>query len=141
MSGAVLIASTLGGGYVVKLSGEDVSDTQSSPATAMSTITVRSNGTVEKTENTTTTQVDASTDWVRPASLASSAFEVMATVNSGAVQSGTTGSWLNLGSNRAWSCTRNVNGTASANLTIAIRHNGGAVISSNTYTLSATQNP
>ena len=136
MSGLLGVLLASGGGFVVSLSGETVSDIQSSPATATATITIKSTGIVEKTENVTTTQID-SPDWVSPTSLAGGAFEVQATVNSGAVSAGTTGSWLALSSDRSWTCTSSIVGTATANLTLAIRHNGGATLASNTYVLEA----
>ena len=52
---------------------------------------------------------------------ANSDYEVRATLNSGAVQSGTTGSWLALTSDRAWECIVTGLGTATANLTIEVR--------------------
>ena len=48
--------------------------------------------------------------------------DVFATLNSGALSAGTTGSWMNLGVTRAWSVTRGgVVGINTANLTIQIR--------------------
>lgn len=78
-------------------------------------------------------------DWVSPKdSTVGDAYEVRATLNSGALASSSaTSTWLQLNSTRAW----NVNpasedGIGSANLTIEIRpFGGGSVLASGTYTL------
>lgn len=78
--------------------------------------------------------------WLSSGSAAS--YDVMATLNSGALTSGSgTGVWLNLGTTRNWSVQRtsNIAGTNSANLTISIRPaGGGATIDSATVQLTAT---
>jgi hypothetical protein len=66
-------------------------------------------------------------DWVIPNGNAS-LYEVRATVNSGAVSSGTTGTWLSLGTTRTWTLTRDTAGISSVNLTIDIRLIGGTAI-------------
>lgn len=49
-----------------------------------------------------------------------SAYDVRATVTSGALTSGTTGAWLNLGTTRTWTCST-VGGVESADLLIEVR--------------------
>lgn len=66
-------------------------------------------------------------DWVIPNGNAS-LYEVRATLNSGTLSSGTTGSWLALTSTRTWTVTRSVIGVSTANLTIEIRRIGGTTI-------------
>lgn len=66
-------------------------------------------------------------DWVIPNGSAS-LYEVRATLNSGAVTTGTTGSFLSLGTTRTWTVTRTTAGISAANLTIDIRRIGGATI-------------
>jgi hypothetical protein len=66
-------------------------------------------------------------DWVVPNGSAN-LYEVRATVNSGAVTTGTTGSWLSLGTTRTWTLTRSTVGISSVNLTIDIRLIGGTTI-------------
>ena len=66
-------------------------------------------------------------DWVIPNGNAS-LYEVLATVNSGAVSSGTTGTWLSLGTTRTWTVTRTTAGTSFVNMTIDIRLIGGTTI-------------
>lgn len=60
-------------------------------------------------------------DWVTPTSAAGAAYDVRATLNSGALTAGTTGTWMSLSASRGWSVTQNSAGTAAANLTIEIR--------------------
>ena len=63
-------------------------------------------------------------NWVVPNGSAS-LYEVRATVTSGAVTSGTTGSWLSLGTTREWTLTRDTVGNSAVSLTIDIRLIGG----------------
>jgi len=74
-------------------------------------------------------------DWITPTSAASGAYEVKATLNSGALTTGTTGSWLALSSTREWTVETSI-GVVDANLTIEIRR-GSTVLDSATVTLSA----
>lgn len=67
----------------------------------------------------TATGVSSNT-WLLAGSAAD--YDVFATLNSGALTSGTTGSWLNLGTTRSWNVTRSgVVGISTANLTIQVR--------------------
>lgn len=67
-------------------------------------------------------------DWVTPKAFAPGAYECRATLNSGTLSSGTTGSWLALTSTRTWTCAN----TASANLTIEIRDASTTVVATGT---------
>jgi hypothetical protein len=64
-------------------------------------------------------------DWVLPNGNAS-LYEVRATLTSGALSSGTTGSWLALSTTRTWEVSRASLGMSNANLTIEIRLTGGS---------------
>lgn len=71
---------------------------------------------------------------------ASSAYECRATLNSGALSSGTTGSWLALSSSREWTCVDSIvdGSPAQANLTMEIRNASTLVVQdSATITLYA----
>jgi hypothetical protein len=63
-------------------------------------------------------------DWVIPNGSAS-LYEVRATLNSGSLTTGTTGSWLSLGTTREWTLTRSTAGISAVSLTIDIRLIGG----------------
>jgi hypothetical protein len=65
-------------------------------------------------------------------------FQVRATLTSGTLTSGTTGSWLALSTSRSWSCTAPLGGSKNATLTIEIRDASSlTVLDSATVTLSA----
>lgn len=70
---------------------------------------------------------------------AASNYEVMATLNSGALQTNAgTGVWLNLGTTRVWGLSNLGTGTRTANVTFQIRPTGGSVQASCTVALSLT---
>jgi hypothetical protein len=94
--------------------------------------TIKSDGTIIDNSGTTGTWNGSTT--------AGSGYEVKATVTSGSLTSGTTGSWLSLSSNRSWSKTDSTAGGSSADaaFTLQIRAAGTTtVLDSATITLSA----
>ena len=65
-------------------------------------------------------------------------YECRATVISGALSSGTAGSWLSLGTSREWTVTQSVVGTNTCDLTIEIRNASTLVVlDSATITIEA----
>lgn len=60
-------------------------------------------------------------DWANPKALAPGSYEVRATVESGSVSSGTTGSWLALTSTRTWTVERTSTGVSEATILVEIR--------------------
>lgn len=77
-------------------------------------------------------------DWIDPKANAPSDYECLATLNSGTLTSGTTGSWLALTSNRSWSLQKISIGQATqVDLTIEIRKGSGATLASANVTLDA----
>lgn len=115
----------------VNLLGLDPSSTVLSPADASATYSLTSAGLETATGSSSNT-------WLLAGSAAS--YDVRATLNSGALTSGTTGSWLNLGTTRSWNVTRtsNVDGTDTANLTIEIRSASSlAVLATATVVITA----
>lgn len=77
-------------------------------------------------------------NWITPTSAAGAAYEARATVVSGSLSSGTTGSWLSLGTTRDWNVSRGSVGLSTCILTIEIRRaSDSVVIDSATITLSA----
>lgn len=66
-------------------------------------------------------------DWVLPNGSAA-LYEVRATLNSGTLTSGTTGTWLSLGTTRTWTVERSAVGSSSASLTIEVRLIGGSTV-------------
>ena len=122
------------GGDKISLSGVAVSSVGSGSQTA--TYTLESDGDVVRA----TTPLGSSDigDWITPKASAPSDYEVRATLNSGTLTSGTTGSWLALTSNRSWTLTQATVGAADpVDLTIEIRKGSGATLASATVTLDA----
>jgi hypothetical protein len=78
-------------------------------------------------------------DWVTPKSAAGSTntYQVLATVTSGSLSSGTAGTWLALSTTRSWTKTQASAGSSECVLTIQIRKGTGSVLTSATITLSA----
>lgn len=130
----LLAAFAAMGGDRISLSGVSVYSAGAGSQTA--TYTLESDGDVV-TATTPGGSVDAG-DWIDPKASAPSDYEVRATLNSGTLTSGTTGSWLALTSNRSWTLTRVVIGAATqVDLTIEIRKGSGATLASASVTLDA----
>ena len=123
------------GGDRISLSGLTISAIGSGGAQT-ATYTLESDGDV-----IIATTVDGSLDagdWISPKASAPSDYEVQATLVSGTLSTGTTGSWLALSSNRSWTLQRVTVGVATqVTLTIEIRKGSGAVLASATVTLDA----
>ena len=94
------------GGYKVTLTDRSVYSSGFSPVATTGGYYLTSGGLVQVDQGVGLTTVD---NWVVPAG-AASIFEVFATITSGTVTTGTTGSWLALSSTRSWTKTRS--GTA-----------------------------
>lgn len=134
MTGAMQAIIGSVGGAVVSLSGVAVSSTGTGTQTA--TYTLESDGDVIRA-TTPGGSVDAG-DWIAPKSAAPSDYEVRATLVSGTLSTGTTGSWLALSSNRTWTLQQVAIGTATqVSLTIEIRKGTGAALASASVTLDA----
>ncbi len=116
------------GGDVISLVGATELASDTAPATAGVGYQLTSGG-LEQSGIGTASSILYSTigDWVTPTGNAN-LYEVRATLNSGAVSSGTTGSWLALTSTRTWTVTRSVIGTSNANLTIEVRRASDSVV-------------
>ncbi len=105
-------------------------------AVASCTITFESDGDITASGNSVF-PTDRG-DWLSPTSSAPGLYEIRATVVSGSVSGSSTGTWLALTSNRAWTVTSpGFVGTNTAQLTVEIRNNGGSVLDSTTVNLSA----
>lgn len=79
--------------------------------------------------------------WLTPA-IGADQYEVFATLNTGTLTSGTTGSWLNLGTTRSWNVSRDTVGGRFANMTMDVRRVGtSTVLDTWTVSISATVTP
>lgn len=65
--------------------------------------------------------------WVSPTSAASN-YEVFATLSSGSLTTGTTGSWLSLGTDRNWTCRQVGAGVTQASLSMQVRSIGTTTV-------------
>ncbi len=147
----IIIASPMGVEAVaagdVTLSGESIFQFSSSPSDPQTAgVRFNSNGTVQKREGASYVQIDASTDWIIPNGDANSTYDVRITNvvwTSGSaffVEAAAEDVWINLGSNREWSVQDNTGtaaGSKDVSFTVEIRKDGGAVLDSATYSLSA----
>lgn len=99
---------------------------------ATATLQLDADGDIMETTDTLGTQ-DVG-NWVNPKTAAGANYECRLTVNSGSVSSGSTGSWLSLGSNRGWSQSQIGDGLQTANVTLEIRSvASGVVLDSQTF--------
>jgi hypothetical protein len=114
---------------IVSLSNLNVSDSNSGTSGASYELT--NAGVINSYQLATPT---AQGFWVTPQT-GFSAWEVRATLNSGALTSGTTGSWLNLGTSRVWECSGAAVSSGAAQLLIEIRD-----VATSTVQASATIN-
>lgn len=106
------------------------------PTDATAQFQLQSSGDIAKTSGTNAV-ADVGT-WIIPTSQASN-YECFATLNSGTLTSGTTGSWLALTSNRTWT-RHSGGGLQTAEITVQIRKIGtGLVLDSTVVTLEAEE--
>lgn len=131
---------------VVTLSGEALSDSDSGGATV--SIFFRADGTIDKKEGATTTQIDSGTDWIIPNGAGSSSYEVRCTnLTSTSSDTWTTeaaaeDTWIDLGSDREWEFTESAPlGAHDLTCDFEIRRDGGAALASTEYTFDLVVSP
>jgi hypothetical protein len=119
---------------VVSLLSVTVSDDQASPTTATASYSLRNDGFVAHKG------VSTGALWVSPGTGAPN-YECMATVTSGSLSSGTSGSWLPLTSTQTWSRVSGaINNTFTVVFTLDIRRaSDHVVVATATITLKATK--
>lgn len=133
------VAGTMAGARVSLSPTYTVSDLTISPTNASASFSLENDGDVARITVTTGGggTVDVG-DWITPRSAAGAAYEARATVNSGSLSSGTTGSWLALSSTRTWTLNQTSVGTTTCELTVEIRRaSTGEVLDSTIVTLEA----
>lgn len=107
------------------------------PANATAGYRLGSDGQAQET-NVSGTYVDISGEW-ETGGLPGSLYECRVTVTSGTLSSGTSGSWLSLGSTQTWTRTRSGIGSNAVTFTVEIRDaNTLTVLDTATVTLTAT---
>ena len=112
---------------------------------ALAGIRFNADGTVDEYVGGSFSQIASATDWIRPTDEASSLYEVAYWGASGepfSVQASSEGSWINLGSDRLYYMRADSGeGANSITCTFGIRYDGGSVIDSATFTITATSTP
>jgi len=127
----------------VTVSGETVTDNVAVNRLARAAIVVRSDGTIDKIENATVTQIDSGTDWIIPNGDASSLYEVKYDLDIGDTLDASTdladGIWGALGADKFFEqrATFYPDQDRASTITISIRFNGGSVLDSATFILEA----
>ena len=127
--------------YTLNLSGETgIDDLQSFPTPARSGIRINTDGTIDKREGSTYTQIDSGTDWIIPNSAAAANFEFRCTNSGDTLNAGSDAvdTWLDLsGGALEWFVSTSVD-AVSLNLTIEVRRgSSGAAVDSGVYTGTA----
>lgn len=126
--------------FTVNITGRAIASGTLAPADSSAQYLLRSDGTSAEVTTLGGT-ININNQWGRPDEAGVGAdYEVRATLQSGSLTSGTTGSWQNLGSNRSWTVQRAGSsvGTSSAQILVEIRRAGTTdVIDSATITLTA----
>lgn len=121
---------------VVSLAGGSWEDYAISPASAEAVYSLADNG--EEILSGSFSGSSTVGRWLVPAS-SRGLYEARVTVTSGALSSGTVGSWVTLEDGRRWGVTRSGVGSASASFTVEIRRIGdGGVVATAGVTLTAT---
>jgi hypothetical protein len=135
VSGAMMLILGSGGPSFPSFGGT-VSALVPAPSTATAGVTFGTDGSISFNGSGPA----ADTNWRRP-TLAGvgSSFWVRATVNSGTLSSGTSGSWLQLNSARSWTKTSTGAGLLTCSITLQVASDAGGtnIVSSGTYSLQA----
>jgi hypothetical protein len=125
-SGTISISKFYGtSNAIIAFDSYNLSDFELDPNDATCYYQINSNGNVYGTN--VGVPLDLLEQWATPTSIASQ-YEVFATLNTGSLSSGTTGSWLSLGTTRLWSVTRTTVGARVANMTMEVRKIGTATV-------------
>lgn len=136
------MAAAGGGRGTVTLTNATITDSGAAPARAL--VIINSDGTVDKREGGTVTQINASTDWIIPNAKASGDYEAKWDLISGDAPTGATGGWTEgvwaaLSSNLQVGYITGAPGTESGVIRVSIRYNGGSVLDTGDFTCSATE--
>lgn len=133
---------------VVTLSGEFITTSVSGAVPSVARLIINPDGTLDKLENGSTTQIDASTDWIIPNGAASSSYQVRFTNLAGTITgAGTTLTedvWADIDQVHGIRTARPIaqgNGQTGATFDLEIRLGTGATLASASYTLQAERTP
>jgi hypothetical protein len=110
---------------IIAFDSYTLSDFQLDPNDAICYYRINSNGNVYGTS--VGIPFDLLEQWATPTSIASQ-YEVYATLNTGSLSGGTTGSWLSLGTTQDWWVERTSIGSKVANMTMEVRKIGTSTV-------------
>lgn len=130
----MLMASSSAVGRVA-ISDAGIIDSRSA-GTAKAGYYLNNDGTAQ-VYRTTTNFVSRPGEWWDGGGAPSGTWEVRATLVSGGLASGTTGTWLSLSSDRSWYVQRTGSGVQQCAMTVEIRPTGGAVVANAAVSLMA----
>lgn len=125
---------------VITLTGATIEDVSNGVRTYTARLWIKLDGTTDKTENTTTTQINSGADWCIPNSASESEdYEVRYTSRTGDAPGGnlTEDTWADIDADKTVTLSGSLASEVSeaCTFTVEIRINGGAVIDSASYTL------
>lgn len=139
MTGALIAAGS--SADQVRLSGETgIIDAVVDPANAQAGVRFNSDGTIDKNEGGSYTQIDANTDWIIPNGADKTPYTVRCTDNNANLAAGSaaTGTWLAATSTWNWYIEQTSFGTKNLDIDLEISPDGGTtIIASGNYTGSA----
>lgn len=135
MTVGLQMLATSGGSRISLADAGNVDALNVDPADATATISLENDGDIVETNNGNAIDLG---DWIAP-KVGISGYDVKATLLSGTLTSGTTGSNLNLGTTRSWSRAQTSVGSSSAQIRLDITRAGTTtpVLATATITLSA----
>lgn len=129
----------------VTVSGETITDTRPQPVDAKAGIRVNNDGTIDKRENTTYTQIDGSTDWIIPNQHDGLTYHARLTVVSGSSPSAgsdAVNSWIPITDNPEWALIEGGSSSSTGTWLLEISGDGGGtVLDSANYVMTADNTP
>lgn len=132
---AAALARMGAGGPVIAITNRSISHTSGGILPASATYTLGSDGVVYR--QTGSSPAVALETWDNQSATVGN-YEAKVTVTSGALTSGTTGSWVSLGSSKSWDLSISAGGYDQCVFTVEIRlASSGVVLDSATITLTA----
>lgn len=121
---------TLPSGFSVNIADVTITYTTADPADAFTGYRLGTDGiTSNRAGNSGSSYINDPRGWLEPRDgAAADSYECFATLNSGTLTSGTTGSWLALTADRTWTVDQTVVGIKQAQITVQIRLIGTATV-------------
>lgn len=139
MSGSMCQMIGQGGGDSISLNNQNLLSSVIDPIDATAVYRLTNGGEIEGTNSGGNLVTDIG-DWIAPKTNMA-LYSARVTMLSGSLSSGTTGSFLNLGTTRTWTRAQTIVGTSTCQFTIEIqRDSDSAIVASATIDLTAEVN-